>query len=96
MREGVTVSQRVMTDARRFSEQTVVMLAPSVDDRIRTLAVRHGVSQGRAHRVALLCSLAGAEALTTEEFLRAHAVCEDEARGRHANCRGHFHVEDVA
>lgn len=90
------MSQRVMADARRFSEQTVVMLAPSVDDRIRTLAVRHGVSQGRAHRVALLSSLTGAEKMSTEEFLRAHALCEDEARARHANCRGHFHIEDVA
>lgn len=85
---------RVMTDARRFSEQTVVMLSPAMDDRIRRLAVRHGVSQGRAHRVALQIGLTAAERHATAGFLAVHAECERDAVPRHDTCLGLFHPED--
>lgn len=85
---------RVITEDRRWSEQQVVMLSPSVDDRIRALAQRHGCSASKAHRVALQCSLRGAEMLDAEAFAKVHAALEQEARRRHLDCVGGFHDLD--
>lgn len=83
-------------DAQRWSEQVVWMLSPAMDDRLRTLAQKHGVSVGYAGRVAISLGLQHAERVDADTFGRAHWVLEQEARSRHDTCSGGWHAEDAA
>jgi hypothetical protein len=83
-----------MTAARRWSEQVVAMVSPATDDRIRALAAKHGVPIGKAVRVALECSLRGAEMLDAEMFESVHVELEHAARRRHLDCSGGYHRDD--
>lgn len=78
----------------KFSEQIVLMVSPTTDDRLRTLAQKHGASVAKAARVALHLGLRPAEMLDTDLFERTHLALEAEARRRHADCSGSWHTED--
>lgn len=80
--------------AAKFTEQLVVMLAPSIDDRIRNLALRHRVSVGKAARVVIRYGLERAETMQTENFLQAHLLDEISAARLHADCCGSHHRAD--
>lgn len=79
---------RVITEARRYSEQAVVVVSPYTDDRLRSLAVQHGVSFGRAARVALRVGLDTALTLSREDFAAEHAREDEMARRGHDECAG--------
>lgn len=79
---------RVITAARRYSEQAVVVISPYTDDRLRTLAERHGVSFGKAARVVLRVGLPRALEMTKEEFAAEHALEDEVARRGHESCIG--------
>lgn len=85
---------RVMTENRRFSEQAVVMLSPRTDDRVRSLAVRHCVSYGKAMRVIVRIGLTMAERLGSDAFEAEHLAETLSAERRHADCEGSWHTLD--
>lgn len=88
VREGESTVARVITEARRYSEQAVVVLSPWMDDQIRTLAARHNVSFGKAARVAFRVGLPLALELDHEGFMAEHAREDEVARQGHELCAG--------